>query len=222
MSRDFDGSTSYSFVDATPVTAAPFTVSAWFRSDSATVDQTIVSITTSTVDTSWWGLLAGGAAGGDPVGWLVLGPSGPTRLALTTTGYTVDQWHHAAGVEISDASRAVYIDGGSVGTNANSAIPTAVNRVAVGQLRNSIPALEFDGQIAHVTIWDIVLTAQEITSLASGISSLQMRPANIVYYAPFNGNQDPEADIVGGNDMTLNATTRVGEEPPITRPIVTV
>ncbi len=222
MSRDFDGSTSYSFVDAAPVTAAPFTVAAWFRSDSATAAQTVIAIVDTAATNSYWELVADGSAGSDPVVFAVHGTSGPRRAATTSTGYTVDQWHHAAGVETNASSRAAYIDGGSVGTNGNSATPASIDRVSVGQRRNSSPTQEFDGQIAHVTIWDIALTAQEIASLASGINPLQMRRANIVYYTPFNGNQDPEQEIVGGNDMTISATTRVGEEPPIRRAIVTV
>ena len=69
-------------------------------------------------------------------------------------------------------------------------------------------------RVGHVALWDAALTAQEVASLANGVSPLRMRRGNLIEYWPING-QSPELGVVGGFNMTLNGVPAAIEEPPI-------
>ena len=75
-----------------------------------------------------------------------------------------------------------------------------------------------DGDIGHCAIWGVALTAGEIKSLFSGVSPPKIRGGSLLLYAPLNGI-DPEYDIIGGLDLTVNGPTKT-DEPPIPNSIV--
>ena len=75
------------------------------------------------------------------------------------------------------------------------------------------------GDIAHVAVWDVVLTDDEVATLAEGISPLRVRRGSLIAYWPVGG-QSTERDIVGGLNMTVNGTPTQSEEPPIPYSVV--
>lgn len=200
--RSFNGSSDFLNVAATPVTAYPLTLAAWFNSSNITVNQHILEVY-DTALISGHAIAALGAVAGDPVRARSF-QNDLFAQASTTTGYSANTWHHAAGVFTSATDRAAFIDGGSKGTNANNRTPTGLDSVGIGRsFSGGTPAQYFNGLVAEAAIWDVALTDSEILQLARGVSPMMVRPSNIVFYAPLVGRFSPEIEIVGGNNLTV-------------------
>jgi hypothetical protein len=148
---------------------------------------------------------------------LALYIGGGTYVVTGSTTLQQDIWYHIAGTYDGSVIR-VHVDGVQDGFKNQSGNLGALNpalRIGIGSGTES----PFDGCIGHPAIWDVGLSANEIASLAAGISPLQIRRDNLVAYWPLNG-QSPELDVVGRLDMTLFNSPTVAEEPPIPHSIV--
>lgn len=136
--------------------------------------------------------------------------------AFSTTERSINTWHHVCGVFNSTTSRDIYLDGGSKGSNTTSVSLPTLDDTRIGCLNNSGAAIS--GYVAEAAIWNVALTAAEISALASGYSPLLIRPGSLVYYPQLIGRISPEIDIVGGYDMTLNGSPTTANHPPIIYP----
>ena len=89
-----------------------------------------------------------------------------------------------------DGSNAATYVNGAVETNVSGAISTlsGLNRFAIGGLLRNSFAGAFNGRIAEVGIWNVALTAEEIASLAKGMTCDKVRPQSLVFYAPLVRN----------------------------------
>ncbi|OGU80429.1 MAG: hypothetical protein A2W11_00760 [Ignavibacteria bacterium RBG_16_35_7] len=217
MARLFDDlSSEYLEIDSSVITTQPLTMAAWVYSDSATLLQAILSVADKDSATKLHFLELAGTIAGDPVRMASITVGSPS-YAATTTGYSVNTWHHAAGVVSASNARAAYIDGGSEGTDATEEDPGAVlDRTSIGRLGDSTPAQYFSGNIAEAAVWNIALTIGEIAILAKGFSPLFVRPQNLVAYWPLINTND--IDIVGGFNMTAFNTPSVATHPRIYLP----
>lgn len=211
MSRVFAaGSSEHATYDGTPpVTAAPFTVSAWARRTEAGANtfRTVIGIGDKDVTSHQWHLQMQNFFGQN-VKWQA--QAGGTEAAATASGtWTTNQWHHVAGVEASTTSRTAYLDGVAGTANTTSRSPSGSDRISIGKVAESAPAASeyFTGDIAEVGVWDVALTDAEIASLAKGVTPPNIRPANLVFYAPLVGKHSPEPDLVGGLSLTLSGTS---------------
>lgn len=193
MSRDFDGSTQYLNNANAIITGYPFTLVAWFYSDSLTATQWILGVSDSGSAAEEFGLYAGGSFAGDPVS-LISRTGSVNRIASTTAAYATGTWTHAAGRGISATERYAYIDGGSEGANTVDSTPLSLDRTRIGVKAGSTAANYFDGKIADAAAWDIDIGVNAILALADGVSPLKISPANLVFYCPIFGVQDPERD----------------------------
>jgi hypothetical protein len=70
----------------------------------------------------------------------------------------------------------------------------------------------WDGLIAEVGIWNVVLTAAEIASLAKGMTCDKIRPQSLVFYAPLVRDL---IDAKGGLTITNNNGATVANHPRI-------
>lgn len=62
----------------------------------------------------------------------------------------------------------------------------------------------WDGRLASVAIWNVILTVGEIEALAKGTSPASIRPLNLVFHPPLWGVASPEPNLVaGGNNGTV-------------------
>ena len=191
----------------------PLTISCWFNAENTTANHALVYIGLST-NTSRFLLYAGGAVTNDPISFdVIITGGGAARVASTTTGYNANTWSHACGVATSSILRTVYLNGGSSGTNTVSSIPSTPDRLTIGSRLNiGIPGVFLDGSVAEVGIWNAALTADEIASLAQGMTCDKIRPQNLVYYAPLVREL---IDQKGGLTITNNNGATVANHPRI-------
>ena len=193
MSRDFNGSDQHIKASSAVLSGVPITMACWFNTDSATALQNLIQISDISLDTTYFALEALGSVGGDPLRCITR--AGANGNATTSTGYSVGTWHHACAVFGAVDSRAVYIDGGSKGTNITSITPSGLNATLLGVRESNGLDQRFNGEIAEAAIWDGALTDAEVASLAAGFSPLLIHPQNLVTYLPLTREI---LDIVGG------------------------
>jgi len=194
------------------VSADPITLACWGRSDDSTNGQDAVQIGDSTTGRGWR-LNFGGATAGDPIRAIATDNTGTNAIAVTSTGYSVNTWHHACAVFTSTSSRDAYIDGGSVGNNA-TALGTMMspNRTDIGRAVNA--SSYFSGRLAEVAIWNVALTANEVLALARGVSPLRVRPASLISYVPIWGLHSAEIDMKNsGATWTVTGATLANHAP---------
>lgn len=219
MARLFDDASTQRLETATvPVTAVPFTLACWGRSNDATVDQAAISLCISSAANERCGLIFAGAQVGDFI-WAYHDdlsglPGGAS--AQTSSGFTANQWTHAAAV-FDTGSTTAYINGGSAVTDGDAPTIGAIDRYAVGRFSDSTPSAYFSGDLAEVAVWNAALTPAEITSLAAGVCPLLVRPDALVSYVPLVGRTSPEIDLVSGAALTVTGAT-ASDHPRAFRP----
>lgn len=209
MALSFNGTSEY-LETTSSISAVPLTIAAWFNSTSTTAGQTICTVCATGGSTAnRFGLFAGGDATGDPVRAIV-GNTGAN--ADTTTGYTANTWHHAAGVFTSNTSRTAYIDGGSAGTNTTSSTPTGVNAIVIGARYASTLGAYFSGSLAEIGVWSTNLSSAEITSLAKGMSPRFIRPQSLIAYFPLVREK---IEIRSGLTITTGGSPAASNHPRV-------
>lgn len=194
--------------------ALPFTLTGWFRSLSSTVDGRIVSIGTAGSLADQGSIGARGDAAGDPV---VAAAQQTEVFASTSTGYSVNTWSHAAGIYRSATDRSAFIDGGSEGTSSTSRSPTG-NDLLIGARHSTATASDhFDGQLAHLAIYNDDLVANEVQALAKGVPPTRVARLNLKNYWPLYGFQSPEQDFTASkvNPTLTNSPGTSDLMPPV-------
>lgn len=189
-----------------PVSAAPFTMACFFRSDDITIAQDLMAISTAGTSDEKFRLIAGGNAAGDPV--RANARTTTSGTADTTTGYSANTWHHAAAVFASTTSRTAYIDGGSKGTDTTSLAPSGMTRFNIGAYHNAVETGHLSGDVCEAGIWNVALTDAEILSLAQGMSPRFIRPGSLVGYWRLIGNTSPEVDLIARNNLTVTGAVK--------------
>ncbi len=214
MARLFDDALSqYLEYAGAVVSDYPFSLACWYRSDSLTAFQAMIGIAGSAGSAGRQGLHLWGHVGGDPVVMY-----NETERAQSTIAYTANVWQHACGVAAASNSRAVYLNGGSKGTDTNVQTIGSLNRTAIGRSPDSTPSGYMSGELAELAIWGATLTDEEDVILAAGYSPLFVRPQSLVAYWPLIGRLSPEIDLVGGFDMVLYNGPTQADHPRIIYP----
>ena len=188
------------------IAATPMTIACMCNARSAnTLTQVSVGITSSTQRNQVVRLNTNN---------LRLSAQGTTlALADTTTTTPVGQWHHVAGVFTSSTSRTPYLEGIAGPTNTvNIGTQSAFSSLLIGARYAPSLGLYFNGEIAEVGIWNVALTAEEIASLAKGMTCDKIRPQNLVFYAPLVRDL---VDKKGGLAITNNNTATVANHPRV-------
>lgn len=212
MSRDFvNASSQWASTTTVPLSAVPFSWAVWFKPNSTTTNRELMWLGNSGSSTNYWTMGVTTSAIRNSARNSTESP------ANTTAGPTANVWNHACGTFGSNSSRAAYLDGGNKGTNATSQTPSGINRFAIASLARSTPTNFFDGQIAHVAVWNVELTDDEAAMLGQHrVSPLFVRPSALVWYSPYVGRDSVEIDIIGGGSLTLtNSPASSAEEPPL-------
>ena len=208
MARTFVAASLQSlFVNSTPVVAHPFSMSCWFNSVDVSATQILMWLGDKDVTADYWRIML---LGGDLVADAV---DGTVARATTTSGYSINTWHHALGVFTSSASRDIFIDGGSIGSNTSVRSPDNADRIAIGVSADSTPGGYMDGLITDVAIWNAALGGDDRAMLAARYSADQVRRESLVFYDDMI--RDEDRDIVGGRILTPSGAPTVGDQPRI-------
>jgi hypothetical protein len=213
MAYDFIRSaTQYLNASSVSITE-PITLACWFLSTNTAVAQALVTINnTSTGDRVQ--LLASGNVAGDPVQANTTIGALTNSAASTTLGYSLNTWHHGCAVFASKGLRTAYIDASNSGTNTftrNTNYGSAA-QVGISARHNGTSwGLGVDGKIAEVGIWNAALAADEIASLARGMTCDKVRPQSLVYYTPLIRDIQ---DLARGMTLT-NTNSTVADHPRI-------
>lgn len=196
----------------------PLAVACWFQTDSASLYQTLFSVSDASSN-RYHALMAAGGATGDPIWARTYSGSGTN--AATSIGYSTNTWHHACGIWVAAADRRAFIDGGSKGTNATSKSPSNLDKTSLGHLYYNGGELWYlSGQLAEAAIWDLsgypgatdsdkadYWEERVLLGLAAGWSPRKF-PLGLVAHHPIGGLDTEETDggtardIWGGYDMT--------------------
>lgn len=179
MSYDFDGSNDYILSTSVPTSSTPVTLACWFDADTASGTEGLVTITDSAGNN--------GVRMTTNTGKIraVVEGAGNAEWAETTVSFSANVWNHGCAVFSSSTSRTIYLNGGNAITDTVSRTPGTSTRFHIGASRNSsVTSGYFNGSIADVGVWNVALSAAEVASLAKGVSSLLIRPQNLIFYAP--------------------------------------
>jgi hypothetical protein len=204
-------SSQYLSVASAPVTSTPLTLACWvYKTNVSDSNSGFISITNSLGASSSFNLNHN--ITNNTIRASVQQAGGAAQVAISTSGLTNNTWAHACGVFESSTSRIVYCNGGNSGTNTGSSVPESLNRILIGA--NWFGALQnyANAIIAEVGIWSAALTADEIASLAKGMTCDKVRPQSLVFYAPLVRDL---IDAKGGLTITNNNTATVANHPRV-------
>ena len=193
------------------VTDTPLTLACWYKPVSATA--TGVLLTQSTVDTTQNYFYLYHFSGNAVVAQAA--DATDAFFAVSSAGTSNGVWTHGCAVFAASNSRSAYINGGSKQTGTDAlGTPSAPNRTLLGAryVAPSTKDLFFDGDIAEAAIWNIALSDSEVASLyvspGVGIYPSDVRPDALVAYWRLLGDDSPEPDDVGSNDLTVTGATQ--------------
>jgi len=230
MSRLFDdASNEYLYVNQSSFATYPFAICTVFRMD-ADVTASLIDIADKDVNTSYHRILAMDSGGGSFLRASSNAPAtGGGASAISTSGWTIDTWHHAGAIFAAANDRRIFIDGGSKGTNATAKTPTNLERTWIGELAALGGAANMSGDIAEMAIWDLTnwpgATASDkadnfekaIASMAKGFTPVHF-PLGLKAYWPLVRSLN---DRIGGYNLTANGTT-ISAHPRIIQPCGTL
>jgi hypothetical protein len=218
MAYEFNGTNQFLQINSAVVTSAPLTMACWFNCDRNDLAYVILSITgnaTAGTGATRFALFAEGGVVGDPVRIIATNTAGQNGFTDSTAAFSAGKWHHACGVFSSATSRSIYLDGGNSSTNGTNITPTLLSRTVIAaQYREQSGGITgcFDGLTAEVGIWNAALTADEVASLAKGMTCDKVRPQSLVFYAPLVRNL---IDQKSGLTITNNNGATVANHPRV-------
>jgi len=135
---------------------------------------------------------------------------GTQGQAYSTTGMSLNKWHHACATFTSDTLRAAFVDGGGKGTNTTSVtpVPPTFEYTRIGAYKSPNTTENFAGAVCEVGLWDVVLSDYEIWRLAHGRFPWEIRPQNLVgYWLPVGANNDRDYSGRGNHLTPYNTPT---------------
>ena len=184
MARE-TASGKYYYRNATPITAAQYTIAAWAYTTSATANQNVFTICRAGRNTDFIGLTLNGAIAGDFMDFYS-DQTGTVRSCITANSYTANAWNHCCGVAASSTDRKSYLNGDTAnkGTSTLSSVPSLIDRVAIGTWFGSVADSQLFGGICECALWNAALTEPEVVALSKGVAANRIRPQSLRFYFP--------------------------------------
>jgi len=225
MARLFDDAQNDGLeLNQTVLTAAPLVMACWFNSNDLTINQSPMNIVDINSMTRYFSIVLLNNA---DFNRRIRAATGNVTVvyADTSTAWSVDTWHHVCAIFAANDDRRILLDGGGKGTNAESKIPTDLDRTCIGWMHRSTPLQYMSGMIAEAAIWNLTNWPgatgaakgdnfeKILPSLTKGFSP-SFYPLGLKAYWPLvRGLNDP----VGGYNLTASGTT-VSSHPRIILP----
>lgn len=187
MAYSFDGSNDYMFKSLVGQSyQVPTTLSCWFSAGNTAVQMGMVNLNYS-AGARWNAIEL--ATSGAVVARAPGSVAGTAVSATTTTTCSLNTWNHAAGVFTGEDSRTAYLNAGGKNTDTSAGgLQTVFQRINFGaRVRAGTtpdPSTYYNGKLAEIGIWNVALTDAEISTLASGVKPIYVRPASIIAYIP--------------------------------------
>jgi hypothetical protein len=212
MAYDFTAASSqYLSVGSAPVASAPLTLACWvYKTNVSDASSSLIQIGNAVAASSAFTLIHN--VTNNTIRANAQQTGGTAQVAISTGGLTNNTWGHACAVFESSTSRIAYCNGGNSGTNTGSATPADLTRVLIGASWFGSLTNYVNGLIADCGIWNAALTADEIASLAKGMTCDKVRPQSLVFYAPLVRELQ---DVKGGLTITNNNTATVANHPRV-------
>jgi hypothetical protein len=219
MARSFNNSSSLIAIGAAPVLGSPLTMSCWFNFASSTLYCPLMCIAANNEGSNDRFVMYADGTRGDVISIItqqnsLLGP------ATSGASYTSGTWHHAGAIFTSVPNMTSYLDG-IAGSAVSSNVPASMVVTRIGceyfsgsnQFGNGLSTV----LIAEAALWNVALTASEITALAAGVRPSRVRPGALKGYWPLFGLGSYEPDLSGkGNNGTLIGTSYANHAPVTT------
>jgi len=222
MPLTFDAS-SFAFNDAAAVYSqlTAYTVALWVNRAATTSNLTAFSEGNRSNNSPIFVLGTGSTSGKI---WLISRNDGGTSgVNINSNTLTVfdGTWHHVAYTQNAAGAWQVYVDGVADATANGSFTPgqTTLTDVCVGAFRTTSTFQTFNGgSVGYPATWLRRLSAQEIVSLAAGMSPALLGP---VHYWPLNISEASLPDLASGHaplalgntPTTSTSNPRVGISP---------
>jgi len=212
MARLLDNTQSEYLEDSSAVgTTAPMTVAGWGYEDQG-INSCTFCIGQASSSFPFWIVYFAGYTVGDPITYDIRTSTGRATVS-TSSGFTQNTWHHFAGVWTSATSHAVFIDGGSKGTDStNVGTLSGVTLTAIGAKHANSVGVHFSGRLAELAIWSVALSDAEVALLAKGLCPLFIQPHNIIAYWKLLRSDN---DHFGAYNMTPYNSPTWADHPPI-------
>ena len=217
LARFFNDATpDYLQVDASPVTAPPFTAAGWFNCNSETNVGGLFFTGDLDVTADHFYVMVRGTTAGNPIRIGARSAAEGSQTADTTRGYIVNQWHHFFAVWVTASYRYILFDGGNEGLSTGTATPVIdTPRITIGRLGDSSPSDPFSGMIAHIAIWNKALTRLDGRNLAAGLHPKMVCLNNLRAYWNWHEGSPEVSDGKQYGQYALVNTTSVTRPCPI-------
>lgn len=221
MARSFNGTTDYiSTGQAGPSATCPITISAWAQTASFT-NGTMYTIAQFGVDNNIslnYRLNFLGKGASTVAMEADCRSTSADEVADTSTTASINTWVHGCAYFLNSGGHVqpnVLINGGGLvsgGTTHNISV-ASVKGVAIAAL-DLLGTGQFNfgvTRVADVGVWNVQLSAGEISALAAGARPYTIRPSALIAYQPL-GLSSPEVDLSGNkNNGTVHGTSVVAD-----------
>ena len=135
---------------------------------------------------------------------------------FSTADVTLNVWQSVIGTRnVNDYE--LFVSAISVDTNTVTLGTTTTDEFVVGGRVNNSTTRQsfFDGDIADIAIWTVVLTADEIKAYEAGVSPTLIRPGKLLRYMPLWGTaEEGELTGTGGKGVLVNTPAVSTTGPP--------
>ena len=189
IDNDGTGSTGVAIgnFSALNLSTSPMTVSAWVKHDVLNTYHYLVSDYNSGATAAIFSLLKTDITAANPnkftFFWANTGLQYPNPFtAAGTTTAVVGTWYHVVGVREGATgawTAKIYVNGRLENSTAASGNPATGGVPSIARIGSSVLALNLDGQIQNVQIWDRALSATEIAQLYTNSYQMFKDPINI-------------------------------------------
>lgn len=224
MARTFSSAGRLSIGDVTPIdiTGTALSIHCFASWPSGSTERTLVAKWHTVVGTRQY-LLSSDTQAAPHIFGAVRDGAGQD-VANGATALQEDSRWYACGLRKNGTGAgalAVFLNGVSDGTaTSNRSIQNTTTPLAIGAQWDGATAVNsHNGRIAEVGIWDVALTDVEFLALASGVSPILVRPANLKGYWPIWAVASPDVDLSPNSiNATLSGTAALADHAPVGAP----